>query len=69
MLTSRWSMDKQTSVTAYATGAFTTLVGSITLQEVAIWVGIICTVCTFLVNWWYKHKEDARAEQRFKQGQ
>ncbi|MEM7986771.1 phage holin family protein, partial [Morganella morganii] len=41
--------------TAYAWGLITSAFG--VLSQWAIVAGIICTVGTFLVNWYYKRKE------------
>lgn len=56
------TMDKHTSAASYITGACTALAGGITLQELTMWVGIAATIGTFLVNWYYKFKEDRRKE-------
>nr|DAR13891.1 MAG TPA: holin [Caudoviricetes sp.] len=37
-----------------------------TVQDVALWIGILCTLGTFIVNSYYKWKEDKRAEARDK---
>ena len=57
-------MEKHSSVWAYLASLGTALVGGVTLQEVALWVGLITALGTFLVNWYYKAREDARAEER-----
>ena len=57
-------MEKHSSVGAYLTSLGTALFGGATLQEVALWVGLITALGTFLVNWYYKAREDARAEER-----
>ena len=56
-------MEKHSSVWAYLTSLCTALFGGVTLQDVALWVGIITTFGTFLVNWYYKAREDDRAEE------
>ncbi|MDX7989250.1 holin [Xenorhabdus sp. 12] len=50
-------MDKYTSPSAYGWGAFTAMLGALSLNDWAIIVGIICTAGTFAVNWYYKHRE------------
>ena len=55
-------MDKHTTIASYTSGLTTTIVGGLSLQELAIWVGIVTTIGTFLVNLYYKRKEDKRAE-------
>ena len=55
-------MEKHSSVWAYLTSLGTALFGGVTLQDVALWVGIITALGTFLVNWYYKRKEDKRLE-------
>lgn len=57
-------MEKHSSVWAYLTSLGTALFGGVTLQDVALWVGIITAIGTFLVNWYYKGREDERAEKR-----
>lgn len=57
-------MEKHSSVWAYLASLSTALFGGATLQEVALWVGLITALGTFLVNWYYKAREDARAEER-----
>ena len=50
-------MEKHRSASSYVTGAVTALFGALTLQDTAVIIGIVCTVATFGINWWYKHKE------------
>ncbi|BET63261.1 hypothetical protein YKD1_24250 [Yersinia pseudotuberculosis] len=50
-------MDKYSSGSSYGWGAFTVMLGSLSLNEWAIVVGIACTVGTFTINWHYKRKE------------
>ena len=56
--------EKYSSPAAYFWGLFTTAAGAtsswlgdVSLEQWAIVAGIICTVGTFLVNWYYKRKE------------
>jgi len=58
-------MEKHSSVTAYLSGLGTALFGTVTLQEVAIYVGIMTTVGTFFINLYYKRREDRRQEVRY----
>lgn len=55
-------MEKFSTNIAYGVGMFTAFVGSWTLEGVAIVVGIVCTIGTFLVNWYYKEQERRRAK-------
>jgi len=57
-------MEKHSSILAYLTSLSTALFGGVTLQDVALWVGIITALGTFLVNWYYKAREDDREEER-----
>ena len=57
-------MGKHSSVWAYLTSLGTALFGGVTLHDIALWVGILTALGTFLVNWYYKAREDDRAEQR-----
>lgn len=47
-------MEKHSSLWAYLTAAGTAVFGGITLQEFAVWIGIITTLGTFILNWYYK---------------
>lgn len=51
---------EKTTVWAYLTSLFTVLFGGITLEQVALWVGIITAVGTFVINWYYKERADDR---------
>ncbi|EMH0680425.1 phage holin family protein [Klebsiella aerogenes] len=50
-------MGKYTTHSAYSWGAFTAMLGALSLDEWAVLVGIICTIGTFVVNWYYKRKD------------
>lgn len=56
-------MEKHSSLWAYLAAAGTAVFGGITLQEFAVWVGIITTIGTFIVNWYYKEREADRRER------
>lgn len=56
-------MEKGASLSAYLSGVVTSLFGVVTLQDFAVWVGIVATVATFAVNWYYKAKEARRVER------
>jgi len=49
--------EKYSSPFSYALGVITTAAGVLSLDQWAVLIGIICTVATFLVNWYYKRKE------------
>ena len=57
-------MEKHSSAWAYLTSLGTALFGSVALEDVAMWVGIITALGTFIVNWYYKAREDDRAARR-----
>ena len=46
-----------TSAAAYGTGTGMILIGGLSLSDLAIVIGIACTVGTFAINWYYKRKE------------
>ena len=46
-----------TSAAAYGTGTGMILIGGLSLSDWAIVIGIVCTVGTFAINWYYKRKE------------
>ena len=57
-------MEKHSSIPAYLASVGTAIFGGLTLQDVALWVGIITTMGTFAVNWYYKEREHDREEER-----
>lgn len=46
-----------TSAAAYGTGTGMILVGGMSLSDLAIIIGIVCTIGTFALNWYYKRQE------------
>lgn len=51
------SMDRYTSQISYFWGALCTLIGAFSLNEIAIIIGIILSVATFIINWVYKRRD------------
>ncbi|MCD1124830.1 phage holin family protein [Jinshanibacter sp. LJY008] len=60
-------MDKYSSPASYFYSVFIALFGTLTLNDWAILVGIITGLGTFLVNWYYKRKDDKRKELGFRE--
>lgn len=58
------SMEKNSSVVSYCTGAVTAFLGGVSLEHAALWVGIATSVGTFAVNLYFKYREAKRAEAR-----
>ena len=50
-------MSTTSSAAAYGTGSGMILVGGMSLSDWAIIIGIVCTIGTFAVNWYYKRQE------------
>lgn len=48
----------------YKIGIFTALMGLISLNQWAVIVGILCTIITCLVNWYYERKKYLLAEKK-----
>lgn len=48
------------------TGASASVVGWLMSSEAGIFIGIVIGVAGFIVNWYYKHKEDKRREAEHK---
>ena len=57
-------MEKHSSILEYLTSVGTAIFGGLTLQDVALGVGIITTIGTFAVNWYYKEREHDREDER-----
>lgn len=50
-------MEKYTSPISYFWGAICTLLGALSLNDVALIIGIILSIATFFINWAYKRRE------------
>lgn len=57
-------MNRGREVAAYIASVLTTIFGSLSLNDLAVIVGIFCTVGTFAINAYYKRKDDKREEER-----
>lgn len=55
-----YRMEKFTNGAAVGAGTTTTLFGALSLNDWALVVGIVCTVGTFAINWYYRDKEYRR---------
>ena len=55
-------MEKGTTLSSYIAAALASAFGALTLQDAALWVGIVTAIGTFLVNWYYKAREARRVE-------
>lgn len=49
---------------SYVAGILTTIIGGLSLDDIAVIVGIGCTIGTFAVNWYYKRQENKREQER-----
>lgn len=54
--------QKATTAAAYAASGLNMFFG-LTVNEWCMVIGAICALGTFAINWWYRHKENARAER------
>lgn len=52
-----YRMDKIREWFSYWVGGLTAMSGVLSLNDWALIVGILCTVGTFVINWYYKRKE------------
>lgn len=57
-------MTDKASMTGYAGSAFTTLVGMITLEVAIALIGIVIALAGFVVNSYYKYRQNRREEER-----
>lgn len=53
-------MERHSNATAQTAAGITVLIGGLNLNELALIVGIVCSIVTVAVNWWYKHREFVR---------
>lgn len=56
-------MERHANAAAQSASIGTVIFGGLSLNEVALVVGIVCSVGTLLINWWYKHKEFNRGNK------
>jgi Bacteriophage holin family HP1 len=56
-------MDRLRSIVAYIASLGSMLFGKMNLEELAIYVGIVTAVGTFIINWYYRYKQNAREER------
>lgn len=52
-----FKMDKYSSPISYFWGILCTLFGALSLNDIAIIIGIILSIATFIINWVYKRKD------------
>lgn len=50
-------MDKYSSSISYFLGAVCTLFGALSLNDIAIIIGIFLSIATFVINWLYKRQD------------
>lgn len=55
--------DRIREACAYVTGAVTAFFGAITINDVAVFVGILSTIGTFAVNYYFRSQENKRAQE------
>lgn len=49
--------DKYSGLAAYTWGLITSVLGVLSLDQWAVLIGIVCTIGTFFINWYYRRKE------------
>ena len=59
-------MTDKPSAVSYICAGIVGLIGTVTLEAVAVVVGIVTAIGTFAVNWYYKRKHDKREQARLK---
>jgi len=57
-------MEQKSSFTSYVAAWVSVTFGSVSLDRVAVWIGIVTAIGTFALNWYYKAREDRRQEGR-----
>ncbi|WP_216354609.1 HP1 family phage holin [Gilliamella apicola] len=50
-------MDKYTSPVSYFWGVTCSMFGFLSLNDIAIIIGIIISIATFIINWIYKRRD------------
>lgn len=62
------TMEKHSSAISYITSGGWFSYGALTLNDIAMIVGIVTGLGTFVVNWYYKRKEFKLREQEVRRG-
>lgn len=57
-------MEKNTGVVAYVTSLVTAISATVSLEHMALYIGIATSVATFALNWFYKARADKRDQAR-----
>lgn len=52
--------DRAATAGSYVTSGATTVFGVMTVQEWVTVIGLAFMAATFIVNWYYKHRDDKR---------
>lgn len=63
-----FSADRMRERLTVMWGTFTAAAGALSLGDVAIIVGIFCTIGSFAVTWYYKAQDNKRKDAVFKAG-
>lgn len=50
-------MDKYSSPVSYLWGFLCTLFGALSLNDIAVIIGIFLSIATFIINWVYKRQD------------
>ena len=58
------STHKAISTVAYSSSGATAAGGFLSANEIAIGVGILCALCTAIVNWYYRAKQNKRDAEK-----
>lgn len=52
-----YHMDKYSSPISYIWGALCALFGALSLNDIAMVIGIVLSIATFIINWIYRRRE------------
>ena len=59
----RFKMSDKTTATNYTASGLTALWGMVTIDHIVAVIGVIICIATFVVNVYFKRKEDRRQEE------
>ncbi|WNO60435.1 HP1 family phage holin [Rheinheimera sp. MMS21-TC3] len=62
----KFDMDKTTSNISYGTSGATAIGGLLSMNEIALAIGIFFTALTFLVTLYFQHRRDQREQKRLR---
>jgi hypothetical protein len=56
-------MSDKVSTVSYSASSFLTVLAAMNIEYIMMGLGLLIAILTFLMNWYFKHREDKRGSQ------